>query len=118
MKIDWAQNNRFLAGVDGTETHHFECNIEALTKEYGLPLFPGFAHADGAMTWEKPDGMAITFYLYDYCTMLLVVSLETGVSYSAGSSACASSLFLITPTALREIGIKWALLVLLLRRGS
>ena len=66
MKIDWAQNNRFLADVDGTEIHHFECNIEALTKEYGLPPFPGFAHADGAMAWEKSDGMAITFYLYDH----------------------------------------------------
>ncbi len=52
--------------VDGADNHHFLCNMKSLTEQYGLPPFPGFGQAAGAITWENPDGLTLTSHIVDY----------------------------------------------------
>ena len=55
-----------MAVHQGSNVHHFDSNMTSLTAEYGLIPFPGFVHAEGDVTWSLPDGVTISFDLFDY----------------------------------------------------
>jgi len=55
-----------MAVHQGSNVHHFDSNMTSLTAKYGLIPFPGFVHAEGDVTWSLPDGVTISFDLFDY----------------------------------------------------
>ena len=63
---DSDMEDQTMAVHQGSNVHHFDCNMKSLTDDYGLFPFPGFGDAPRESTWSLPDGVTIRFDLFDY----------------------------------------------------